>query len=84
MAVLDSAPAAAPASTGKEPVEITVPGVQLATAGESWQIFDEEAQRQLGMSGLAFMAAWQQGDFRGKEESLEVMRVALLMPGDWE
>lgn len=67
-----------------EIAEINVPGVYMLTPGESWQLFDQEAQRELGMSGLAFMAAWQNGEFFAAEERLDVMRVAMLMPGAWE
>ena len=65
-------------------ISVDVPGVRLATSGEAWQIFDREARRQLGVSGLAFVEAWQSGQFRDCEETPEVVRVAMLMPGGWQ
>lgn len=58
-------------------------GVHVATTEESWAIYEREAQRNLGMSAQAFMAAWRRGEFHGQEERPEVMRVAMLLPVDW-
>lgn len=76
--------AADPASpASREPIEINVPGVRMRTPQEAWDLFDREAQRELGMSGHEFMAAWDRGDFAGREDELPVARVLILAPGDW-
>lgn len=83
MASVDRSRKAASAPADKGPFGIVVPGVRWLTPEEGWQMFDDEAQRELGMGGRAFMAAWDRGDFAGREDELAVARVLILAPGDW-
>lgn len=48
-------------------------------AGVSWQIFEDAAQRELGMSGDEFVVSWDAGRF-ATDDDTRVMRVAMLRP----
>ncbi len=47
---------------------------------ESRELFDQQAERYLGMSGEAFVEAWDSNAFKDPDDSPEVMRVAMLLP----
>ncbi len=49
------------------------------TEDESWQIFDENAQRLLGMNAAEFVRQWDAGIF-ADDRNTDVMRVAMLRP----
>jgi hypothetical protein len=50
------------------------------THDEGRALLDEEARRLLGMSGDAFIEAWDRGEFRDDPDRPEVTRVAMLLP----
>jgi len=54
--------------------------VHLLTPDESWENFDQAAQRYLGMSGEAFIAAWDAGQFDDDPDRPALVRVSLLRP----
>jgi hypothetical protein len=43
-------------------------------------LLDALAQRYLGMTGAAFIEAWDRGEFREDPDRPEVTRVAMLLP----
>ena len=45
---------------------------------EARVLFDEVAQRYLGISGEEFLRRWKHGDYAGDPDRPEVMRVAML------
>lgn len=52
----------------------------VITVSQGWKLLDKEARRSLGMSARAFVKAWHDGEFDGKADRPEVMRVAMLLP----
>jgi hypothetical protein len=54
--------------------------VRFLTPEEAWAIFDRAAQRNLGMSGAAFIAAWDAGRFDDDPDRPALIRVAMLRP----
>jgi hypothetical protein len=54
--------------------------VHEATAKEGRALLDRAARHYLGMSGAAFIRAWEAGEFRRQAERPEVVRVAMLLP----
>lgn len=50
------------------------------TREEGRKLFDEAAERWTGMSGDAFLAAWDAGHFRDEVDRTGVAKVALLIP----
>lgn len=53
--------------------------VQVIDEKEGWEILDQAAQKYLGISASKFLAAWDAGDYKGKADTTEVMRVAQLI-----
>jgi hypothetical protein len=53
--------------------------VEMISHEESWEIFDENAQRLLGVSGEEFVRAWESGGYQ-PVTSTKVMQVVMLMP----
>lgn len=49
------------------------------TEDESWQIFDENARRILGIDADTFVKRWDAGDY-AEDRDTAVMRVAMLRP----
>ena len=47
---------------------------------EGRPLLDWLARRQLGMSGEAFMRAWDAGEFDEQAEGPEVVHIAMLLP----
>lgn len=47
---------------------------------EAWEIFDRASWRYLGMSGEAFIAAWDAGRFDDAPDRPGLIRVSLLRP----
>lgn len=51
---------------------------------ESWQMFDRQAQRYLGVSGEEFVRAWDAGEYGDPDDRSknppEVMYLAMLLP----
>ena len=72
---------ASPRAGGKEDVcaedDATM---HVLTPEEAWQSFDEAARRYLGMSGEAFIAAWDTGSFGEDPDRPALIRVAMLRP----
>ena len=54
--------------------------VQEITTEQGWEIFDEAAQRELGMTGEAFLSAWDAGKLDDIADRPDVMRVVMLLP----
>jgi hypothetical protein len=54
--------------------------VKEITVEQGWVIFDEAAQRELSMSGKAFLEAWDAGKFDDVADRPDVMRVVMLLP----
>lgn len=54
--------------------------VHILTPVEAWESFDEAARRHLGMSGEAFIAAWDAGEFGEDPDRPALIRVAMLRP----
>ncbi|HZU77720.1 MAG TPA: hypothetical protein VFA70_13210 [Dehalococcoidia bacterium] len=50
------------------------------TPDEMWEIFDQAARRELGMSGEEFRAAWLSGAFGDDPDTPSIMSVAFLLP----
>jgi len=50
------------------------------TQEEAYALLDREAQRRLGMSAQAFIAAWEAGQFDDDPDRPDVMYVAMLLP----
>ncbi len=55
-------------------------GIRELTLDQGRELLNRQAQRYLHMTGEQFIAAWRRGDFNGKSDSPEVMRVAMLLP----
>jgi len=53
--------------------------IKYIDSDESWRIFDQAADRLLGVSGTQFVAAWDAGEYANRDE-IEVMQVAMLRP----
>ena len=49
------------------------------TADQSWQIFDDEAQRLLQIDARTFVDRWERGDYADDADP-DVMMVAMLRP----
>jgi hypothetical protein len=49
------------------------------TSDESWKVFDDSAQRILGMGGEELIRRWDAGEFTG-QSTPELMRVLMLRP----
>lgn len=64
-----------PRAAGTEPEGDT----HILTHEGALALFDEQAQRYLGMTGREFVRAWHAGAFRDDDRP-EVMRVAMLLP----
>ena len=47
---------------------------------EGRKLFDEVARYWLDMSGEDFLKAWDAGEFAGREDTTEVINVAILIP----
>ena len=54
--------------------------VHVLTPEEAWESFDVAARRSLGMSGEAFIAAWDAGEFGEDPDRPALIRVAMLRP----
>ena len=54
--------------------------VRELTVEEGRALVDRLAHRQLGMSGEAFMRAWDAGEFDEQAERPEVVHIAMLLP----
>jgi hypothetical protein len=58
-----------------------LPKVELLSPEEARALFDENARRELGMSGDEFIAAWDRGDFNfDPDYSDAVGHLWMLMP----
>jgi hypothetical protein len=59
-------------------------GIHLVTSDEeAWELFDEDARHQLGISGEEFLRRWDNGEYRSIQDDREgrkVMRVAMMLP----
>jgi hypothetical protein len=59
-------------------------GIHLVTTREeAWELFDQDARLQLGVSGEEFLRRWDSGEYRDIQDDREgrkVMRVAFLIP----
>ena len=53
--------------------------VQVIDQREGWQILDEAAQKYLHISATEFLRRWDAGDYTGKADTTEVMRVVQLI-----
>lgn len=49
-----------------------------AEAGRA--LLDREAREYLGISGAEFLAAWDKGEYQGKADTPEIMRLVELIP----
>lgn len=54
--------------------------VRELTVEEGRALVDRLARRHLGMSGEAFMRAWDAGEFDEQTERPEVVHIAMLLP----
>lgn len=52
---------------------------QMISKSDSWQIFDETAQRLMRMSGEEVARRWDAGEFAGSD-SIALMQVIMLRP----
>lgn len=59
-------------------------GIHLVTSDEeAWEIFDQDARHELGISGEEFLRRWDNGEYRDTQDDREgwkVMRVAMMLP----
>jgi hypothetical protein len=59
-------------------------GIHLVTTREeAWKLFDQDARRELGISGEEFLRRWDNGEYQDIQDDREgwkVMRVAFLIP----
>lgn len=59
-------------------------GIHLVTSDEeAWELFDEDARHQLGISGEEFLRRWDNGEYRSihdDREGRKVLRVAMMLP----
>lgn len=55
-------------------------GVHFLTPEEAWESFDAAARRYLGMSGEAFIAAWDAGKFDDDPDQPALILVSMLRP----
>lgn len=54
--------------------------MHVLTPEEAWDTFDAAARHYLGMTGEAFIAAWDAGELDADPDRPELIRVALLRP----
>ena len=54
--------------------------IRKLTALEGQRVLDAQARRYLHMSGREFVRRWKAGEFKGRADRPEVMRVAMLLP----
>jgi hypothetical protein len=54
--------------------------VRFLTPEEAWEVLDRAARRNLGMSGAAFIAAWDAGRFDDDPDRPALIREAMLCP----
>ena len=54
--------------------------VQTMTAEAGKQLLDREARKYLGVSGEEFLSAWDEGAYKGKADTPEVMRLVEIIP----
>lgn len=57
-----------------------LPPVRFLTQEEAREMFDQQARRELNMSGEEFLRAWNAGEFDDDPDRPEVMRVVMLLP----
>lgn len=55
-----------------------VKGIEWLTPEQGWEMFDQSARRDLGMSGEEFLRAWDAGEL--DPEIPEVMDMAFIIP----
>ena len=54
--------------------------VRIIDQEEGIEILDEAAKKYLGISGDEFLKRWDAGEYVGKADTPEIMRVASLIP----
>lgn len=59
-------------------------GIHIVTSDEeAWDLFDQNARREVGISGEEFLRRWDNGEYQSIQDDREgrkVMRVAMLLP----
>jgi hypothetical protein len=61
----------------------SIPGVHVATNQEGRDLFDYQANKELGISGEEFLVRWDAGEYRCVADPVtaqKVQRLAMLMP----
>jgi len=53
--------------------------VRIVDQKEGYEILDEAAKKYLGISAEEFLKRWDAGDYAGKADTTEVMRVVSLI-----
>lgn len=56
-----------------------VENVRIVDAKEGMEILDEAAQRYLGIPAAEFLRRWDAGEYAGKADTPEIMRVVSLI-----
>jgi hypothetical protein len=56
------------------------PQIQELTKEQARRMFDRESRRYAKMPGKEFIKKWEAGQFNGKSDAPEIMRVAMLLP----
>jgi hypothetical protein len=59
---------------------VTTNGYIDLTEEEAAALFDREARKRLGMSGQAFLEAWESGQFDDDPDQPAIMYMAMLLP----
>jgi hypothetical protein len=57
--------------------------IHILTREEAWELFEQDARRQLGISGEEFLRRWDDGEYRDIQDDppgWRVMRVAMMIP----
>ena len=53
--------------------------IRYVSEEEAWQIVEDAAQRELGMSAKEFIEAWDSGRFDDDPDRPEIMKVVMLL-----
>jgi hypothetical protein len=53
--------------------------IKFLSKSEAWQMLEDAAQRELGISAKEFIEAWDSGKFDDNPDRPEVMNVAMLL-----
>lgn len=56
-----------------------IPGIEVLSSEEGYDLFDRKAREELGMSGEEFLQRWDAGQFRPVPDTLEGRKVGQLV-----